>query len=371
MVGLLRKRIADKDVLQLIESFLKAGVMEGHLFRYTPDGVQQGGIISPLLANVYLHQFDQWWWQTYGCLTRNERRRRRRRGLGHPILIRYADDWLLLWNGNKAGAMQLKEEAKTFLECELKLELNESKTLITHVDDGFTFLGFDIRRYQGTHGKPVVLIKPSQVSIRRFKAKIKALTRRSETILPAWYKVLELNQILCGWSAYYQHVNAKTAFHKLDWWVRDRIFRWARKKHGNASWKYINAKYKHRDPKGRLNFVTHLMDGSPVWLYRMSDRPIRRYRTNWQRPNYMNGGITTTIEDSQTEVVEPVSYPATEHDQVRLCVRRRDNYTCQHCGQTEGSLHVHHVIPKAEGGTDDLDNLITLCVQCHRQAHKR
>jgi RNA-directed DNA polymerase len=371
LVGLLRKRIADEDVLELVEAFLKAGVMEGRLFKRTEIGTQQGGIISPLLANVYLHQFDLWWWRTYGCLTRNERRRRRRLGLGHPILIRYADDWLLLWNGRKADAIQLKEEAKLFLEQELKLELNESKTRITHVDDGFTFLGFHIRRYQGTHGKPVVLIRPSRENVRRFKAKIRAHTRRNTTYQPAWYKVLQLNQILRGWSAYYQHVNTTTTFNKLDWWVMNRVFLWARKKHGKPPWRVVRAKYRHRDPKGRINFVCHLDDGSPIWLYRMNDRPIRRYWVNWQRPGYADEGLSTNIQDVTDCLVEPVSYPAKEQDQARLIVRRRDNYTCQHCGEAETSLHVHHTEPRRNGGTDETHNLITLCTQCHCEAHRK
>ena len=212
LIGLLRKRIADQQVLALIEAFLKAGVMEGGLFQRTELGAQQGGILSPLLSNVYLHQFDLWWRKTYGSLSRYEKRKRRRQGLGHPILIRYADDWLLLWSGDKAGAQALKEEARTFLEQELKLELSESKTLVTHVDDGYTFLGFDIRRYQGTQGKPVVLIKPSQKSIDQLKSKVKALTDRSTTSLPPWQIVWQLNSILMGWSAYYQYVNAKRRF---------------------------------------------------------------------------------------------------------------------------------------------------------------
>jgi len=90
--GLIRKRVADQDVLALIQAFLEAGVMEDRLFQRTDIGTQQGGILSPLLANLYLHQLDRWWWTHYGALTRLERRKRRRSGLGHPILIRYADD---------------------------------------------------------------------------------------------------------------------------------------------------------------------------------------------------------------------------------------------------------------------------------------
>jgi len=257
-----------------------------------------------------------------------------------------------------------------FLERELKLELSESKTLVTHINDGFAFLGFDIRRYHGTHGKPVVLIRPSQKNVRKFKAKIKTLTRRNTTYQPVWYKVLQLNQILRGWSAYYQHVNAKKTFSKLDWWVLNRMFHWARKKHGKPAWRDINVRYRHQDPKGRINFVCHLQDGSPIWLYRMSDRPIRRYWVNWQRPTYAEGGISTTIEEYTDSLVEPVSYPAKERDQLRLLVLRRDKYTCRQCWATGTSLHVHHTLPKEKGGTDNPDNLITLCHQCHREVHK-
>ena len=367
--GLLHQRIADENVLNLIYTFLQAGVMEGHLFQRTEIGTPQGGILSPLLANIYLHQFDLWWWNTYGCLTKYDRQRRRRQGLGHPVLLRYADDWVLLWNGRKAEAYKLKDEAQAFLEQTLKLELNQSKTLVTHINDGFTFLGFDIRRYPGQHGKPVLLIKPSQKNINKFKAKIKDLTQRSTSNDPVWYKLIQLNQILRGWSAYYQYVNAKTAFNKLDWWVLNRIFIWARKKHGRPPWRVITAKYKHRDPKGRLNFVYHLEDGSPIWLYRMSDRPILRYRVDWQQPGYADG-LTTTIEDTPTDLIDPISYPAQETDQVRLLALRRDNYTCQKCQSTDPALQVHHFIPKQQNGQDKLDNLITLCTRCHHQIHK-
>ena len=144
----------------------------------------------------------------------------------------------------------------------------------------------------------------------------------------------------------------------------------ARKKHGRPPWRVICAKYRHQDPKGRVNFVCHLDDGSPIWLYRMSDRPIRRYWVNWHRPTYAEGGISTDIEDHPDSLIEPVSYPAKEPDQMRLIALRRDSYICQHCRATKTNLRVHHIVPKGEGGTDDLDNLITLCHQCHCTVHK-
>jgi RNA-directed DNA polymerase len=183
------------------------------------------------------------------------------------------------------------------LEQELKLELSESKTLVTHVDDGYTFLGFDIRRYQGTKGRPVVLIKPSQKSIDRLKSKVKTLTDRSTTASPPWQIVGQLNSILRGWSAYYQYVNAKAVFDQLDWWALTRVHRWAWKKHGKAAWRVIRARYTHRDPKGRINFICTSKEGNPMWLYRMADRPIRRYWVEWKRPAYADGGIITNASE--------------------------------------------------------------------------
>jgi 5-methylcytosine-specific restriction endonuclease McrA len=121
------------------------------------------------------------------------------------------------------------------------------------------------------------------------------------------------------------------------------MFIWARKKHGRPSWRTVNAKYRHNDPKGRVNFVTHLQDGSPIWLYRMSDRLIRRYWVNWQRPTY---------EDAPVSLIDPISYPAKESDQTRLLALQRDKHTCQLCQQTEIQLQVHHIIPKEQGGTE-------------------
>jgi len=134
-------RIADRRILDLIARFLKAGMMEGILFKRTDLGTPQGGICSPLLANIYLHQLDCYWWNNYGSLNRKVKERRRAEHQGNCALIRYADDWLLLTNGSKAEAYRLREEFQVFLKEELHLELSVEKTHVTHVNDGFDFLG--------------------------------------------------------------------------------------------------------------------------------------------------------------------------------------------------------------------------------------
>jgi RNA-directed DNA polymerase len=151
----LAERIADQRLLKLIQCFRKAGVMEHGLFQRTELGVPQGAMCAPLLANVYLHQLDRYWWNQYGSLRPKEKERRRKHHLGNCALIRYADDWLLLTNGSKAEAYRLREEFQTFLTEELKVELSVEKTHIPHVNNGFDCLGYHIRRYVSAHDRGI------------------------------------------------------------------------------------------------------------------------------------------------------------------------------------------------------------------------
>jgi RNA-directed DNA polymerase len=174
----LAERIADRRILRLIARFLKAGLMEDGLFRHTELGVPQGSICSPLLANVYLHQLDRYWWNKYGNLHRKVKERRRTEHQGNCALIRYADDWLLLTNGSKEEAYRLRDEFQAFLQNELQLELSVEKTQITHVNDGFAFLGYHVQRYVSGHDRAKLLVTPSRKAQERLKAKVKEITAR-------------------------------------------------------------------------------------------------------------------------------------------------------------------------------------------------
>ena len=112
LLKLVKQRVRDKQIINLIAAMLKAGVMEGGLFQHTEEGTPQGGILSPLLANIYLHQFDRWWWEKYGKLTLYEKAKRRKAGLGNCILTRYADDFIILCNGPRAEVERIREEAR-------------------------------------------------------------------------------------------------------------------------------------------------------------------------------------------------------------------------------------------------------------------
>jgi RNA-directed DNA polymerase len=140
LIQLLRSRIRDEKLLRLVWRFLRAGVMEKALFAATQEGTPQGGVVSPLLANVYLHELDRYL-ERRTSWSPAVRRQRRREGRANFVHIRYADDFVVMCNGTRAEAEAMKRDLQEFLSSELKLTLSEEKTQITHVNDGFPVPG--------------------------------------------------------------------------------------------------------------------------------------------------------------------------------------------------------------------------------------
>jgi RNA-directed DNA polymerase len=205
LMKLLRRRLKDMAVLDLIWKFLKSGVMEGGLFSHTDSGVPQGGVISPLLANVYLNEFDQWaaaQWDLYP----KARERRRQAGLGNYKMVPYADDFVVVSNASQAEVKATKQAIQRFLENELHLTLSEEKTVITHVNDGFDFLGFHIQRKR-VNDKWAVHLRPMAKAKERVKRKLKDLTSRTSTWMDEYNRLTTLNAIVRGWAEYYRYTS--------------------------------------------------------------------------------------------------------------------------------------------------------------------
>lgn len=189
-----RRKVTDGSILGLLRQFLKSGVMVGETYESSVRGSPQGGVISPLIANVYLDAFDQ-----------------HMKSRGHRI-VRYADDILVLCRTESTAARALKV-ATAYLEGELKLTVNRTKTHLAHARGGIAFLGVEIRtRY--------TLIQEKKVTA--LKAKLKVITRRNTGAnLPA--VVRELNPILRGFIAYFRIANCQGVMAKLMSWLRRRL----------------------------------------------------------------------------------------------------------------------------------------------------
>jgi RNA-directed DNA polymerase len=220
----------------MIRAWLKAGVIESDEFTPTEEGTPQGGVISPVLLNVALHGMEQ----AAGVRYRNSVRSDVETVTGCPVLVRYADDYVAMCHTREQA-----EKVKAGLADWLKprgLAFNEDKTRIVHVKDGFSFLGFEIRRQVDRQGSAKLLIKPSKESVKRLRKRL-ATDVRSLHGANAAAVVFRLNPVIRGWSAYYRSVVSGRVFTGLDHQVWHLTYRWARRSHPNKSRGWVATRY--------------------------------------------------------------------------------------------------------------------------------
>ncbi len=246
LMGLVRRRIGDKRVLALVKAFLKAGILteDAHQME-TTAGTPQGGILSPLLANVALSVLDEHIAQAPGgpVSSGTERARRRRHGLPNFRLVRYADDWCLMIRGTRADAESLREEIAGVL-ARVGLRLSPDKTLITHIDEGLDFLGWHLqrRRKRGTQ-RAYVYTYPAKKAVLAITRKVKTLCRQVATSQPLGVLLRRVNSTLRGWCAYFRAGVSSATFAYLSHYTWRTIWRWMRRKHRRSTWKDLRRRY--------------------------------------------------------------------------------------------------------------------------------
>jgi RNA-directed DNA polymerase len=219
LMSAIEERITDRHVLKLLRAMLRAGVMEHGAVKRSVAGTPQGGVVSPLLANVYLHRLDRAW-QT--------------RGRG--VLVRFADDLLAIcrteWEANAALA------AMTAILGELGLSLKPTKTRIVHLregGEGLDFLGFHHRyvRARGHRSRHVTFLArwPSRQAMQRARDRIRELTARERLLLPVEHVVQDLNGYLRGWTGYFRYGNSAHHFNLIEHHASDRLALLVAKRH--------------------------------------------------------------------------------------------------------------------------------------------
>jgi RNA-directed DNA polymerase len=347
----------DKVVLQ---KWLKSGfVWKGQMFP-TVAGTPQGGIISPTLANMTLDGM--------------ERKLERRFGVKNSMkllknkahLIRYADDFVLTGATNA-----VLEEAKSMIEEFLKergLSLSCEKTKIIHIKDGFDFLGWNVRSYDGK-----LLIKPAKKNVQAFLRKIRATVNEAKTAKQETV-IARLNPLIRGWANYHRNQVAKAIFQKVDHLIWERLWKWACRRHPRKPLTWIKDRYFIRQGLRHWVFGTMIAgeDGERklVKLVYASDTPIRRHTKikgeanpfdpAWEQ--YFEGRLSLTMKDNlrgRTKL---------------LYLWSAQKGKCPSCGETiskETGWNVHHILEKARGGSDAMSNLVLLHPNCHRQIHSR
>ncbi len=384
LLSILKQRIADKDLLDLIWKFLKAGLMEDGLFARTETGVPQGGVISPLLANVYLNEFDKWANAKWN-ISPYEKAKRRQAGNGNYRLIRYADDFVVMSNDGIAGVQQAKQEIQDFLMTELHLELSEEKTLLTHVNDGFNFLGHHIQRTM-PEGRWVLHLRPAEKNKERVKKKLKDLTTRGWTWMDEYSRLTTLNAIVKGWSEYYKYTSLLADIEEITRFTWFRYLGWLLKKH-KGSRKHNLIAEKTKVIHNRTRWTANIREGEKVleayqWLPTRKEFQRQRYyqkgKDGFSHPYLMEDaslqnypmGENGPDEAIYTRIIGAASNKASRDEplemaELKLRARMRDNFKCVRCGSTE-SLCVHH---KKGPKSHSLNNLETLCLKCHKAEH--
>lgn len=300
LMRLVRERVGDKKVLHLIRAFLRAGVIEQHGgFAASLTGSPQGGVISPLLANIYLSVLDKHFSTIWNEQMSPPWRRQHRRRTGRPNyrMIRYADDFVVLLHGDRSDAEEIKQQISEILARDLKMTLSDEKTLITHIDTGFTFLGFRIQR-KIWDGRPVVLTYPAKESLAGVMRKIKQATGRGTTSLSLTQVLWKINPILRGWAAYFRYGVSKKTFSYLGWYAWWRMILWIRRKHPHLTWGQIRRRYYGSDRIAEDDIV----------LYNPAKMRVQRYR-------FRGAQISTPYN---IDVIDPdgARFRRTDHDDV-------------------------------------------------------
>ena len=269
LIGRMRQRVGDRRVLLLVKAFLKAGLLTDSGDReQTLTGTPQGGILSPLLANIALSVLDEHFAAKWKALGPDwTRAKHRRQGGAVSRLVRYADDFVVMVAGSRADAETLRAEVSGVLEP-IGLRLAADKTRVCSIDEGFDFLGWHIqrRRKRGT-GNHYVYTYPSKRSQAAIRRKVRALTRRtSQPNLRLL--LLRLNAVLRGWANYFKHGVSKRSFDRLGSFAWRRVVRWLRQRHLGLNWTAIRRRF--------LHGWKIVCDG--ITLYNPSTVAITRYR---------------------------------------------------------------------------------------------
>jgi RNA-directed DNA polymerase len=335
----------DKTILK---QFLKAGfVFKRDLFP-TEEGTPQGGIISPILANMALDGIQKMLVDKFHTNKKGKVDYRFKNA--HKVnLVRYADDFIVT-----AATKEIAEEVKGLIRDFLKirgLELSEEKTVITHINDGFDFLGWNFKKYKGK-----LIVKPSKKSVQSFKDKL------SETILQkgkAWKQDLlieKLNQQIRGWTNYHQSVCASEAFSHIDYILFELLWKWAKHRHPHKGKWWISTNYWHRV-------------GNREWVFSTDDRKLLRL-------DHIPIVRHTKIRENANVYFDTDYFKERKFNNgmKRLSGRfkliwKNQNGCCYHCGMPmdiHEDREIFFKVPKSQGGSENVKNMAYVHSKCQR-----
>jgi RNA-directed DNA polymerase len=345
---------------QVLRKWLKAGFLEKHAWFATTEGTPQGGTISPALANWTLDGLQRLLAEHFATTSSQQRKFK-------VHLVRYADDFLI--TGISKGF--LRDQVQPLVAHFLKgrgLELSHEKTQITHIEDGFDFLGQNVRRYRC--GK--VLTKPSSKNVKTFLTKIRETIDGSGS-QTAGEMIRRLNQQIKGWTMYHRYAASKRTFTYVDHRIFQMVWHWCRRRHPKKSRKWIKTNYFRRDGHRHWVFTGTLLNqkgqGRPIQLMVAAQVKIIRYVK-------IRSAVNPYDPEWELYLEARLGWQLTQTRAGRSRIEslwKEQEGRCRVCGQplriAEEDCQIHHRIWRSRGGPDPADNTELLHANCHRQIH--
>ena len=344
----------------ILQKWLKAGFMEKQVLQATEEGTPQGGICSPALANLTLDGL--------------ERRLRERYPKASPLsrkakvnLVRYADDFIITGSSQELLENEVKPLVESFLS-ERGLELSAEKTQITQIEDGFDFLGQNVRDYGGT-----ILVKPSQKNVATFLAKVREIIKASGQIT-AGHLIVRLNPVIRGWANYHRHVSSKRTLTQVDDAIFRALWQWAKRRHPKKPGRWVKDKYfgtiggRHWVFQGTVVGRGGVIE--PVQLFAASSLSIQRHHKIKGEANPYDPTWEPYFEE---RLGVKMAGTLVGRWTLRLLWKEQGGI-CPVCNQkitTVTGWNNHHILWRTHGGNDTIENRVLVHPTCHQQIHSQ
>lgn len=341
----------DREVLR---KWLKCGYVEARSWYATNAGTPQGGIISPTLANMCLDGLEALLRKHFGKRNHNK-----------VNLVRYADDFIITGRSKEQLEQTVKPLVEAFM-AERGLRLSPEKTRITHIEEGFDFLGQNVRKY-----KDKLIIKPAKKNIKSFLEKVGEIIR-SNYAAKTVNLIGLLNPVIKGWADYHKTINAKTTYSHVDNHIWKGLWHWAKRRHPRKGRHWVKnryfARFGPRDWVFHAYVVTKEGKRVAVKLHKAIDTKIVIHKK-------VEGELNPFLPEW-----EPVLEARAKAKMIgKLKSYRKllglwfsQDGKCPVCDDpitVDEAFDAHHIQPKQMGGTDRLSNLVLLHPNCHRQVH--
>jgi RNA-directed DNA polymerase len=344
----------------ILKNWLKAGYMDKYVLHATEEGTPQGGICSPVLANMTLNGLEK---------------ELRERFPKHPNsasnekinFVRFADDFIVTGKSKEV----LENEVKPFVEQFMKkrgLALSQEKTLITHIEDGFDFLGQHLRKDNGK-----LLIKPSKKNIHAFLEGIRKIIKENKQAT-AGNLIAQLNPKIRGWANYHRHVVSSETFHKVDHAIFQALWQWAQRRHPHKPRTWIRKKYFQSYGGQNWVFTGEILgrEGTvqTIRLIKANSIPIKRHIKIRREANPYDPEWEVYFEKR----LDVKMVPNLKGKRALLYLWKQQDGLCPLCTRKitkRTGWHSHHIEWRSHGGRDQADNRVLLHPECHERLHRQ